>query len=331
MVTLLELLRSRTLVDCDTLNASVAARYGPFIDCTSNQAIACFELQQDIHQNLLETAAHLAIGASQYHHGIPLPALAVEIAMILLQLQVAPNLTGNIHIQTNPFDSYSTARTVADAERIVSLLAYIDGKFDPSRVCVKIPSTWEGLQACGILQKKGIKTLATTLFTIEQAALAGELGCTYIAPYVNELKVHFDQSYHDPSPNLALCVQAQRYYERHGFKTQVLPASLTSIKECMALAGANHITIAPALLDELAQTAVDERTVENYPSLFDNEASLAVPDELKLAADETAFRMAFTRRNNGKEEMKLIQAINIFCDMEVTLEKLVRDASMFER
>jgi transaldolase len=28
---------------------------------------------------------------------------------------------------------------------------------------------------------------------MEQAALAGDMGCRYIAPYVNELKVHFDK------------------------------------------------------------------------------------------------------------------------------------------
>jgi transaldolase len=64
--------------------------------------------------------------------------------------------------------------------------------FDTSRVCIKIPSTWEGIQACRELERRGIKTLATTMFCMEQAVLAGDAGCTYIAPYVNELKVHFD-------------------------------------------------------------------------------------------------------------------------------------------
>lgn len=48
------------------------------------------------------------------------------------------------------------------------------------------------MQACRILEAKGIATLATTMFCMEQAALAGDAGCTYIAPYVNELKVHFE-------------------------------------------------------------------------------------------------------------------------------------------
>lgn len=45
------------------------------------------------------------------------------------------------------------------------------------------------------LQDAGLNTLATTLFTMTQAILAAEVRCTYIAPYVNELKVHFDAGY----------------------------------------------------------------------------------------------------------------------------------------
>lgn len=63
------------------------------------------------------------------------------------------------------------------------------------RVCIKIPATWEGLQACSRLEARGCKTLATTMFCMEQAALAAEMNCTYIAPYVNELRVHFDKEF----------------------------------------------------------------------------------------------------------------------------------------
>lgn len=113
--------------------------------------------------------------------------------MILLALQIVPYLTGRMHIQVNPFDTYSTDRTIAGAERLISLFKELGPGLEVSRVCIKIPSTWEGLQACRVLERKGIRTLATTLFTIEQAALAGEVGCRYIAPYVNELMVHIDK------------------------------------------------------------------------------------------------------------------------------------------
>lgn len=35
--------------------------------------------------------------------------------------------------------------------------------------------------ACRALEMAGVRTLATTLFTMSQAILAAEVGCTYIA------------------------------------------------------------------------------------------------------------------------------------------------------
>lgn len=46
--------------------------------------------------------------------------------------------------------------------------------------------------ACHTLELAGVRTLATTLFSMAQAVLAAEVGCAYVAPYVNELKVQFN-------------------------------------------------------------------------------------------------------------------------------------------
>ncbi|OJD29317.1 transaldolase [Diplodia corticola] len=326
--TLLSILRSRSAVDCDTLDASVAAELGPFVDCTCNQAIACFELQEHRHKDLLNKAAAIAQDASPRYPDVKIETLAVEIGTILLALQVYPNLTGFVHIQTNPFDAHSTTKTVAGARRLVSLFQEIDSDFDPTRICIKIASTWEGLLACRELENQhNIRTLATTLFTLEQAALAAEVGCRYIAPYVNHLRVHFDKSYTDPSPNLALCVASQRYFLAHSYSTQVLPASLTSAAECMKLAGVQHITIAPALLRELAATQAGATSpAAQAHSLFDDPslAHAPVPPKLSYLNDEAGYRAAITQANKGKEEEKLTYAINTFCDMQLALEKAMK-------
>lgn len=75
---------------------------------------------------------------------------------------------------------------------IVQLFQHFQRGFEQSRICIKIPATWEGLMACRALESAGVHTLATTLFTMTQAALSAEVGCTYVAPYVNQLKVHFE-------------------------------------------------------------------------------------------------------------------------------------------
>ena len=78
---------------------------------------------------------------------------------------------------------------------IVSLYKILDADFDLSRICVKIPCTWEGLRACQILQQHFVKTLATTVFSMEQVVLAGEAGCYYSAPYVDALRAQTDEKY----------------------------------------------------------------------------------------------------------------------------------------
>ena len=97
------------------------------------------------------------------------------------------------------------------------------------------------------------------------------------------------------------------YYEKHDLPTQVLPASLKSIEECMAFAGVHHITIAPSLLEQLTETsAVDAEN--KFPSLFDRlNLDRAAPERMLFLRDESAFRLAITRNRNGRNEMKLIQ------------------------
>ena len=107
--------------------------------------------------------------------------------------QISEKVAGDIYIQVNPFHAYNTDAMVDDALRLRDMVTPFNPWFDRSRICVKIPSTWEGLQACGILQSRGVTTLATIVFTIEQAMLAGEMRCEYIAPYVNELRANVDK------------------------------------------------------------------------------------------------------------------------------------------
>lgn len=135
--------------------------------------------------------------------------LSCILQMVSLQFEISRQVTGFVHVQPHPYYTYDTqkdcksSRRVCGSElsscrlgvdyvRFIELFKYFDLSFDGTRVCIKISSTWEGLQAYRILESSHITTLATTLFTLEQASLACEIGCHYIAPYLNELKVHFE-------------------------------------------------------------------------------------------------------------------------------------------
>ena len=197
--------------------------------------------------------------------------------------------------------------------------------YSTKRVCIKIPSTWEGLQACKILEQQGIATLATTLFSMEQAALAAHVGCTYVAPYINELRVHFDPEFVDEHKQFDVAASIQRYFEKIGAKTQVLPASLTSIQDVMALAGAHHITVSPPLLIKLAETPGNGWGGEcGSAFVHDPAKGKGKVDYGEIVEDESAWRFAFTRADEGKKECKNVQAINIFAGKQEGLEALAR-------
>ncbi|KAI0450496.1 transaldolase [Xylaria acuta] len=238
--TLLDLLRTLSAVDCDSLGVEVAKQLGPFVDCTSNQAIAHHELSKTDaggklinYQLIMDSIAYSKSKTSEFY---------------------------DVHLRevaTNPKDSFNTQKTVSNARRFVAISKDLDPNFDITKLCIKIPATWEGIQACKELQSQGIATLATAISSMQQTMLASHVGCTYIGLYINELRVHFDESYVDDNKSFHIYDLSQRFYQKHGQRTQVITASLISIDEVMILAGADHITIAPSLLRELSKTPTD--------------------------------------------------------------------------
>lgn len=197
---------------------------------------------------------------------------------------------------------------------------------------IKVASTWEGLQACRKLTTLGIRTLATTVFTMEQAVLAAEAGCDSISPFVHEIKIYFDETYgppfsyrtpeyknslaerktryHDTDPIMGLCAEAQRYYQQHYYPTKVKACSAISLDEVLQLAGVAAFTIPPDLLRELAATPYSEGEMYGK-SLFNQKAAdvKAMPKQ-SFIDDEAKYRLAFTRRSEGKGYAGTIQVRN---------------------
>ena len=114
---------------------------------------------------------------------------------MLLSISISRYVTGFVHFQVNPFNANDTYAIVQNALRIRGLYTAARKDFDVRRICIKIPSTWEGLVACKTLHDQGLTTLATTLFTNAQAVMADAVGCEYIAPYVHQLQGNDEQGF----------------------------------------------------------------------------------------------------------------------------------------
>jgi hypothetical protein len=112
----------------------------------------------------------------------------------------------------------------------------------------------------------------------------------------------------------------------------------------MSLAGTHHLTLSPPLLaklattpaagwEEAADTATASTTTTTSPAVSNTNDSGAVVDVVAdkpkldletILQDESLWRMAFTRAEGGEAERKLVQAINIFADVQDEMEGMVR-------
>lgn len=75
---------------------------------------------------------------------------------------------GRVHTQVDPHLAYDTNATVARALKVVEL--YKQQGVSQDRVYIKVAATWEGIQACHILQSQGIDCNMTLLFSLAQVS-----------------------------------------------------------------------------------------------------------------------------------------------------------------
>ncbi|RAH65255.1 aldolase [Aspergillus aculeatinus CBS 121060] len=306
-INLLDYLRARTQVDLDTFD--VTGMGLPMM-----------------LRAVLDKAIELASSLHQQYPNVTREELTIEIGAILLAIDVRPFVTGNLHILLNPNYAYYQRKTVEAAKRLHRLFYEIDPDFDPSRLVLKVAATWEGLQACRELRYSRIQTLATTLFTMEQAVLAGEAGCVSISPFVHELKAIFEPSYKGSDPLLPLCVQAQQWYRQESLPTKVKACATIGLDEILQLAGVAAFTLVP---DDLKLLQSSHKGVDEVQSLSLFQDKGVMQDKLAYPSyinDEAGYRLAFARVEEGRAQLKLGQAINIFCDFQTKAEQLVRDA-----
>ncbi|MFK7900840.1 MAG: fructose-6-phosphate aldolase [Cyclobacteriaceae bacterium] len=113
-------------------------------------------------------------------------------------------------------------------------LAKIDDK-----IVVKVPMIKDGVKAIKYFTDNGIRTNCTLVFNSGQAILAAKAGASYVSPFLGRL----DDIGHDGTD---LIDEIVTIYDNYGYATEVLAASVRSVKhltDC-ALLGA-HVATSP--------------------------------------------------------------------------------------
>lgn len=126
-------------------------------------------------------------------------------------------------------------------------------------VVVKLPLTWAGLKTCTILTERGIKTNVTLCFTPQQAWLAAKAGASYISPFIGRL----DDLGMD---GMQLIEDIREVYDNYGYETEILAASIRSVKHvtASAMAGADVVTIPPKVFNALLNHPLTDKGLDAF-------------------------------------------------------------------
>ena len=303
-MTLLEQLRKMTVVVADTGDIEAIEKFLPR-DATTNPSLitAAAEMpkySQIVDDTLLAARAELGASASPASvANLAFERLAVEFGKRILAI-----VPGRVSTEVDARLSFDTAASIAKGRQIIA--QYETAGISRDRILIKIASTWEGIQAAGVLEKEGIHCNLTLLFGLHQAIACAESGVTLISPFVGRIldwyKKDTGRDYAAAEDPGVLSVRAvYEYYKKFGYKTEVMGASFRNTGEITELAGCDLLTISPGLLAELDATEgvlprkldpalAATTTAERIP--MDRAAFDAMHEENRMANDKLAEGIA---------------------------------------
>lgn len=303
MTSKLKQLQQYTTLVADTGDVSLIRSLQPQ-DATTNPSLLLKAAQQAQYAALLQQArsAHPGSGAHA----------AMDFA-VAVGVEISQLIPGRISTEVDARLSFDEEATYAAALKLIE--AYQAKGLAKERILIKIAATWEGIRAAERLEKQGIQTNLTLLFSFAQAAACADAGVYLISPFVGRIydwyKKTSGQDYSgQDDPGVQSVARIYRYYKTNGFNTVVMGASFRNLGQIEALAGCDRLTISPELINQL-----DAQDGQLSRQLSPEQAG-----EARIELNESAFRWAHNEDAMATE--KLAEGIRAFAVDQIKLEQL---------
>ncbi|TBU73497.1 transaldolase [Phytopseudomonas daroniae] len=304
MTSKLDQLKQFTTVVADTGDIDAIARLKP-VDATTNPSLLLKAAALPRYAELLKQA----VSASKGDVDLASDRFGVTVGREILQV-----IPGRISTEVDARLSFDTQATLSRAQRLVEL--YEQAGVTRERILIKIASTWEGIRAAEQLEKAGVQTNLTLLFSFAQARACADAGAFLISPFVGRIydwykKAEGRDYVGAEDPGVQSVARIYEYYKAHGHKTVVMGASFRNVSQIEQLAGCDRLTISPELLQQLAD---DNGTLERKLS-----AEISGKGETQIG--ESQFRWEMNEDAMATE--KLAEGIRQFARDQEKLEKLL--------
>ncbi len=304
MTSKLEQLKQFTTVVADTGDLDAITRLKP-VDATTNPSLLLKAAAMPGYAELLKNAISHAKGDV----GLACDHFAVSVGSGILKV-----IPGRISTEVDARLSFDEPALLQKANQLIEL--YDKAGVGRDRVLIKLASTWEGIRAAEKLEKAGIQTNLTLLFSFAQAAACADAGVFLISPFVGRIYDWYKKStgidyVGADDPGVQSVTRIYNYYKSNDYNTVVMGASFRNLNQIEQLAGCDRLTISPDLLEKLAQ---EQGTLERKLTPGTN-------GEPRLILNEAQFRWASNEDAMATE--KLAEGIRQFARDQEKLEALL--------
>ena len=316
-MSLLDSLKKYTTVVADTGDIEAIGKAKPQ-DATTNPSLLLKAAQQPQYKHLVEEA--LAYSKKQSGSEAEQTMAFMDKLFVNFGCEILKLIPGRVSTEVDASFSFDTSGSIDKARNFIKL--YEGAGVNRERVLIKLGSTWEGIKAAEQLEKEGIHTNLTLLFSFAQAVACAEAKVTLISPFVGRIYDWYKKSKgvsdipRAEDPGVASVVRIYNYYKKHGYKTQVMGASFRKADQIIDLCGCDLLTISPELIAELGS-----KDGELEPKLTAKTA--AASEGALIHLDEKTYRFEHNQDQMAVE--KLSEGIRGFYSDARKLEKYARD------
>ena len=313
-MTQLDALKRFTTVVADTGDFRQLAQFKPQ-DATTNPSLILKAVQKADYQPLLLDTVGRFKGRALDE--------TMDRLLVRFGCEILSNIAGRVSTEVDARLSFDTSATVTRGERLIEL--YQAEGIHIDRVLIKVAATWEGIQAAEQLERRGIHTNLTLLFSFCQAVACGQAKVQLISPFVGRIYdwykktagSNWDESANSGAndPGVKSVCEIYNHYKHFGIATEIMGASFRNAGQIKALAGCDLLTISPELLAQLAASDAPLKRALDA-------ASAAALDLPVVNFDEAGFRYALNEDAMATE--KLAEGIRAFAVDAVKLEQLMQ-------
>jgi len=312
-ISVLDQLKEHTIVVADTGNFDSIKQYEPR-DATTNPSLILKASKQEEYSSLVEQVVK-----SAKSNGINDVDRVMDHLLVQFGLSILKVVPGRVSTEVDARLSFDYDASLEKARSIISL--YEENGVSRDRILIKLASTWEGVEVSKVLEREGIHTNMTLLFSLVQAVACAEAGSQLISPFVGRILDWHREEYGKEfeginDPGVQSVIQIFNYYKKFGYPTEVMGASFRNTGEIKELVGCDLLTIGPKFLEEMQNdfssidVKLNERMAKNSPIE-------------KMEITEPSFR--FLLNEDAMATEKLAEGIRKFSADVRTLEELLKN------